>query len=245
MNGKDFEKTCLMRMEREEELGRAMMVRYGTQGSYRKGEPIDLLPFFKRITSAVSLDTIQNRPIASIEAEAVQAALNDLMRLARSEADGYQPIRSLPDFCGILAGSGRAFDIECKVCGSASLSLHDEKLKKRQLAYLLKRSRFGAVSILLIHFSERKLASRTDEPQTWAFPVAPDHDFWQAFERGEVKSISRSDCEEYAVLVPWNCLPGGRTPRPDILQAVYALAARKSALKAQPIRPTLAGVLAG
>jgi len=56
--------------------------------------------------------------------------------------------------------------------------------------------------------------------------VSLNHPFWAAFDAGQVKSITREDCREYAAAVEWNMLPGGRTERPDIVMAVWELAAR-------------------
>lgn len=146
------------------------------------------------------------------------------MRKDEQGVPRWAPVSSLPDFEGILAPYGRQFCFEAKVCGQASLTIDDEKFKARQLRHLMTRARFGGISFVLIHWSERRLKTRTDPPVTWAFPVHPDHEFWVAVDRREIKSITRPHCEEYGVLVPWNTLPGGRTPRPDILSAVLQLA---------------------
>lgn len=138
----------------------------------------------------------------------------------------WQPIVSLPDFEGVLPPRATQFVFDAKVCGAASFPLDDDKFKRRQFKHLTTRARFGAITFLLLHFTERALSKTTQPEVTWAFPVLLDHCFWSAFDRGEVKRITRSDCEEYAVLVRWNTLPGGRTPRPDILAAIYELAAR-------------------
>ena len=85
-----------------------------------------------------------------------------------------------------------------------------------------------AERFLTLHFTPRELKTRTEPAQTWAFPVHGDHPLWVAFDRAETKRITRADCEEYAELIEWNCLPGGRTPRPDILSAILRLADRQS-----------------
>lgn len=138
----------------------------------------------------------------------------------------WQPVQSLPDFEGLIAG--RQFITDCKVCSQASFPLDDDKFKRRQLRHMLTRARFGATCFLLIHFPPRELKTRVDPAQTWAFPVYADHPLWVAFDRSETKRITRSDCEEYAELVEWNTLPGGRTPRPDIVSAVLALSSKMS-----------------
>lgn len=143
-----------------------------------------------------------------------------------SYVDGkWQPIFSLPDFSGLLP-HGQEFVFDAKVCGSSSFPLNDDKFKRRQFKHMVTRDRFGAIAFLLIHFTERALKKSYYPAETWAFPVSLNHKFWSAFDAGEVKSITREDCREYAVEVEWNVLPGGRTPRPDIVIAVYELAAK-------------------
>jgi len=139
----------------------------------------------------------------------------------------WQPIFSLPDFSGLLFPRGREFTFDAKVCGTASFPLNDDKFKRRQFKHLVTRDRFGAISFLLIHFTARQLKKTSYAAETWAFPVSLRHPFWQAFDRGEVKSISREDCREYGALVEWNILKAkGRTERPDIVMAIYELAAK-------------------
>lgn len=132
------------------------------------------------------------------------------------------PISSLPDFEGVIQG-GRQFIFDCKVCGSASFSLDNDKFKKRQLTHMMNRSRFGVVCFLLIHFSERRLKTKTDEAATWAFPIHPEEPFWRQFDRGEVRSISRINCEEYGVIVDWWLPPGCRKIRPNLYPVIEHL----------------------
>ena len=139
----------------------------------------------------------------------------------------WTPVSSLPDFEGLIP-DGRQFITDCKVCGAASFALDEDKFKRRQLRHMLTRARFGAICFLTLHFTPRELKTRTEPAQTWAFPVHGDHPLWVAFDRAETKRITRADCEEYAELIEWNCLPGGRTPRPDILSAILRLADRQS-----------------
>lgn len=133
-------------------------------------------------------------------------------------------IPSLPDFDGVLMG-GRAFCFDAKVCGQSKLDINDVKFKARQLRHLLTRGRFGAISFVLIRWTSRALKTRTDPDVTWAFPVHPEHPFWQAVDRGEIKSITREDCEEHGYLCPWDTLPGERKPRPNVLIVIESMAA--------------------
>jgi penicillin-binding protein-related factor A (putative recombinase) len=137
-------------------------------------------------------------------------------------------IPSFPDFEGVLPG-GRQFVFDCKCCNASKLQIDDYKFKDRQLRHMLKRAKFGAICFVLIHWTERQLVTRTDPTVTWAFPVDPAHPFWQAVDRGEIKSITREDCEEHGALVVWNTFPREHKPRPDVLAAIKQLAERKHA----------------
>ena len=135
----------------------------------------------------------------------------------------WTPIQSLPDFEGILM-NGPWFTFEAKVCSAASFPIADNtKFKDRQLRHLRARADFGAVAFLLIHFNERRLKSRIDEAQTWAFPVDRRHLFWQEYDRGEAKSIGRKSCEEYAVRVEWRQSNCEKLAKPDVRAAVEEL----------------------
>jgi len=209
MKAKEFEDTCLKRMQAEQERGRAIMSRYGVQGSFMRGaEPPDFTELASRCTSFPT----------------TVGALGEAFRSGKAAADQWRPVQSLPDFEGVLAPDGRQFIFDAKVSGDASLSLHDSHVAERQRKHLLTRSQFGAICFLLVHFTPRKLKASQQPAETWAFPVSIDHPFWAAFDRSEVKRITRQDCREYAVPVLWNVLPGGRTERPDVLAAVMQLA---------------------
>jgi len=209
VKAKEFEDICLYRMRQEEEAGRATMGRYGVQGSFMKGRPMpDLNAYGERIRTGENL----------------WAVLKELKDAAALSMDHWQPMESLPDFEGVIGSNGRQFVFDAKVCNAASFPLDKEsKSQSRQLAHMLKRSKFGVTCFYLIHFPERVLATRTDPEVTYAFPIHAKHPFWQGFLRNENKRITREDCAEYAVPVEWNVLPGGNKPRPDIVLAVLLL----------------------
>lgn len=210
MNSKDFENHCKYRMDQEEAAGRATMGRYGVQASFMRGNPI---------ADSELVDWAEQLRAGRLD----ESVISDIIARCKTAENTFRPIQSLPDFEGVLAPSGRQFLFDAKVCSAASMDLHSSHVAERQLDHLRKRAAFGAIAFLLIHFPERTLKAGTQAAVTWAFPVC-DNPFWQAFDRGEEKRISRADCEEYGVLVPWNRLPGGRTDRPDVLAAVLALA---------------------
>ncbi len=125
------------------------------------------------------------------------------------------PVKSLPDFEGVTLG-GRQFIIEAKTCSSSSFSLHESIFKERQLSHMLKRADFGVLCFLLVHFSERTLKKGTDLAVTYAMPVRSNHVFWEQVAREEVKSLSRTNCREYANEVRWWIPKGCKKPRPDL-----------------------------
>lgn len=135
----------------------------------------------------------------------------------------WQPMRSLPDFEGVLPPAGVQFILEAKVVSGASLCLHSSHFAERQLRHLYRRSLFGSACGLLIHFNGRQLKRRNDPDLTVLFPVWPGHPFWIRFDLEEVSSLSRVTAEEQGIRVNWNRCPGGRKPRPDILSAVEDL----------------------
>ncbi|MCR9294651.1 MAG: hypothetical protein NXI32_18190 [bacterium] len=135
--------------------------------------------------------------------------------------DGWQVIPSRPDFEGpTIRGH---VDFDCKVCSQASFSLDkyragEKTNRRRQLKHLYERARYGVRCFFLLHWNERRLETKYEPAITYMFPVHEEMDIWQKFERAEVKSLKRSDCEEYGTIVPWTCFGArGRRLEPDIL----------------------------
>lgn len=142
-----------------------------------------------------------------------------------------QPMRSLPDFEGVLPG-GRQFIIEAKVVSGSRLDIHDDKFKARQLSHLLSRARFGAVTLLLLHFNERRLIRSLQPAMTIAFPVRESHPFWRQHARGELASIGRTDATLHGHTVEWWVPQRVKIARPHLLPAVLAVAAEMAAREA-------------
>lgn len=137
----------------------------------------------------------------------------------------WRPIKSLPDFEGVLQG-GQQFIFDCKVCSVSSFQLEEKKIQ-RQLRHMLLRAEFNVICFFLIHWNERHLKTRTDPVITYAFPVHPDHPFWQSYAAGEMRVLNREDCQQYATEVEWNLAsPRKRKPLPDIIGAVEDLGER-------------------
>lgn len=208
LKGKDLEELCIYRMQCEEAAGLATMSRYGVQGSYtyantgRNGTPN-----YADVALTVGVDTEKVRNIFQYFGPEKQ---NQMV---------WQPMQSLPDFEGILIG-GMQFCFDAKVCSQASFPLGESTMKQRQLKHLKKRARFGAICFFLIHFNERRLVTKRSPTRTITFPVRPDHPFWEAHERGEVKRITEQDAELYGIRVEWNVAAGKKKTSPDILAAI-------------------------
>lgn len=206
--GKEFEELCIYRMQCEEAAGRATMSRYGVQGNYTyAGNGRNGTPNYADVALTVGVDTEKVKNIFQYFGPEKQ---NQMI---------WQPMQSLPDFEGILMG-GLQFCFDAKVCSQASFPLGESTMKERQLKHLKKRAKFGGVCFFLIHFNERKLATKHSPARTIAFPVRPDHPFWEMHERGEVKRISEQDAELYGFNVEWNVASGKRKSSPDILAAI-------------------------
>ncbi len=147
----------------------------------------------------------------------------------RKNPDGpsiWQPIESLPDFEGVIPPLGRQFITDTKVCQASSFNLSRYRAKgpkSRQLKHMFRRQKFGVTTFFLIHWPKRVLSTKTDPVQTWAFPVAENHPFWKRFLTKETTSLTRRDCERYAVRVSWGVAPRCRVERPQTLDAVLVL----------------------
>jgi penicillin-binding protein-related factor A (putative recombinase) len=128
-------------------------------------------------------------------------------------------VPSLPDFEGVLRG-GSQFIIEAKCCQDAALALHDDKFKARQYSHMARRARFGAKCFLLIHFAERRLKTKTDPGMTVAVPVDESMPFWELYENGFRKSLTRDDALEYGQIVPWVIPPRCRKALPDLMRFI-------------------------
>lgn len=157
-----------------------------------------------------------------------------------SMIDGkWQPVPSLPDFEGCLA-SGRQWIIEAKCCAGASFALAKNIIKPRQVSHMLDRSAFGALCFVLIHFAERRMATKNDPAITVALPVNDSVPIWREFVDGCAKAkrtsetaysckIPRDQACDLGQLVIWNAPKGCRKTLPD-LQAL---------LSPETIQPTL------
>lgn len=210
--GKDFEAICLYRMECEEAAGLATMGRYGVQGNYT---------YTRNHGQQGQTDYASIANTLGVEQGKVQQIFQ---YFGNSTSNGmvWQPMQSLPDFEGVLTG-GQQFIFDAKVCSQASFPLAESTMKERQLKHLKKRGRFGAICFFLIHFNARQLQTKSTIARTIAFPVRPNHPFWEAFDRGEVKRITEQDADLYGIRVEWNIAAGKRKSSPDLLAAINEL----------------------
>jgi hypothetical protein len=138
-------------------------------------------------------------------------------------------ISSLPDFEGVLAPIGRQFIMENKVCSGPSFPMQKDKIKPRQVSHMLKRSKFGAISFLVIHFNARNLIKSSHAAFTVAIPVTDADPRWQRFVDAYALaqktkqpvipqgSISRDEAEFIGLPVRWEIAKGCRKSRPNLL----------------------------
>lgn len=211
--GKQLEELCIYRMQHEETAGTATMSRYGVQGSYHyAGSNNNGSVDYDMIARSAGVDRAKVQNIFRYF-DPQQSGNNDMV---------WQPMQSLPDFEGVLLG-GRQFVFDAKVCSQASFPLAESTMKERQLRHLLRRAQFGAISFLLIHFNARSLITKSIPARTIAFPVRPDHPFWEAFARGEIKRITEQDAELYGIHVEWNIATGKRKLSPDLITAIHEI----------------------
>lgn len=135
----------------------------------------------------------------------------------------WVPRQSLPDFFGALAG-GREFIFDAKVCSQASYDMSGGTHKSfaHQLKYMRKRARFGVLCFILMHFNARTLATKEEPAFTILFPVC-DNAFWEGYDRGEQKKITRTEAELYGIPVDWNTPGKKRKASPDIYSALCVL----------------------
>ena len=161
-------------------------------------------------------DQLRESGLASIGLYGVQAA---------RRADDWVILQSLPDFEGVTRDARQTI-FDAKVCSQASFALDKYRIetkgaRSRQLSHMLERSRYGVRCFFLVHWNRRELSKRIEEAITYAFPVRQGHPFWESFLAGEAKVLRRTDCEAYAMEVPW-CLANRRDRklRPDVMAAV-------------------------
>lgn len=129
-----------------------------------------------------------------------------------------QPIASLPDFEACIAPRGRQIVFEAKVCTQPSYAIKAENdRKERQLRHLLQRAKCGALCFLVIHFNERVMKTKHDEPFTAAIRIEPDSEFLMDVLAGGTKMLTRTDAMLNGVLIPWNTFgQRGRKQTPDL-----------------------------
>lgn len=218
---KQFEEEILYRFnECEEPAGRATIVRYGVSASPTYANRTTIPTDYNALAQGAGVSFQQAVAIARAVTPSQMPGDNII----------WQPYKSLPDFDILLAG-GRQCITDAKVCTQASFPLDEYRAdnkrsnRRKQLEFMYKRSRFGAITFLLIHFNPRELKMGPTEAKTFAFPVYESHPFWQAFEKGEIRRINADeDCSEHAYKVKWNVAVGKRKTSPDVFDAITWLA---------------------
>lgn len=167
---------------------------------------------FERIVQ-VRLDKYKVAGIADIRRSGVQATMKPDMT--------WQVIPSRPDFEGVFAGPVPVC-FDCKVCSGASMDLSpyrdDTKgARRRQLNYMFDKARYDVRCFFLVHWNARALKTKEESSETYAMPVHREQEFWVQFLAGDVRSLTRSDCVNHGVLVPWTLFSSlDRSFQPDI-----------------------------
>ena len=118
---------------------------------------------------------------------------------------------------------GHSIHFDCKKVAGASMPLKASNFHSKQKRQMMSHASSGATCFLLVHFNARELKTRDEPAATWAVPIYPGHEFWEANNAGEVMMLSRSAAETHGVAVEWNKVGKDRTYRPDILKAVTEL----------------------
>lgn len=133
------------------------------------------------------------------------------------------PMKSLPDIEGVLPG-GSQFIFDCKVVSVSAFEVRESHSSASQHNHLMERAEFGVATFFLIHFNERHLKRSVQPAATYAFPVRPDHPFWNV--EPKPRSINRQAAAEYGIQVFWNVPPRCKKLSPDLMPAIYALSGR-------------------
>ena len=136
----------------------------------------------------------------------------------------WMPVPSLPDFDCVLRGGIQTI-IEAKaVTASRLLDFQKSKLKPKQVSYMLKRARMGALCFLAIHFSERVLKTSQTPAVTVLVPVLPSDPRWEDFvktKHGE--GLSPEAALAMGTEIEWTAPGRASKELPDIRDAVMRL----------------------
>ena len=138
-------------------------------------------------------------------------------------------IPSLPDFEGVLSPSGRQVVWDNKVVSGPSLNLVNYReatkgSRRRQFRHMIDRADHGAICGFLIHWNSRELKSTSQEASTWWLPVSSRMRIWKEFVCGELRVLTRAQCETHGLEVFWNKGDRERKYRPDVLSVWRELA---------------------
>ena len=166
------------------------------------------------LTGAVFEDRILSRAARLKEAGVLWLFKHGVM--VSWQAGSWIPIRSKPDFGGVLF-PGESIAIEAKVCSAASFAFNDMKLKTQQLNFLIDEGDMGGRAFLLIAFNEMKLKTKTHDAFTVGLPILPSDPYWQSVRLGQVKSISRDEARARGKVVAWNVWGRCRTAEPNLM----------------------------
>jgi penicillin-binding protein-related factor A (putative recombinase) len=140
----------------------------------------------------------------------------------------WQPIPSLPDFEGVTK-DGRQFIFDTKTISQPSYDLSGGTHKSfaHQYKHLQRRAKFGVTSFLLMHWNQRVMKTKVDPAFTVAFPIKRSM-FWDDYEAGSEKKITRAAAHEYGVEVLWDTATERSSKEtPNILKTLMGLRNRE------------------
>jgi len=140
---------------------------------------------------------------------------------------------SLPDFnCCLREFGGIEAVFDAKVCSQAryDLSGGTHKSFKHQYRYMRLRDTFGALCFIVLHFNSRVIKTKTEPESTVLFPIM-QNEFWNAYDTGECKGVSRREAEMWGIKIAWDIPGNKKTLSPNLYAAICEYAAQRGKIK--------------
>ena len=165
---------------------------------------------------------------AAIEGRAGKYTLGRYGTITVRVAGRWSPVPSLPDFEGIQAERGSQFIFDAKVCSQAAFPLSggtSRSFFSRQYSHLIRRSRFGALTFILLHFNARTLKTKSEPAGTFLIPVVEGMTLWKRYDDGWLRTLTRDLSSKYGISVSWGLAsPRTRLVTPDFYTAICSFA---------------------
>lgn len=148
----------------------------------------------------------------------------------------WRPIKSLPDFEGVIPG-GHQFILEAKVVSGPSFPINEEKTTVTQRIHLFSRYKWGALAAFFIYCPARELKRDPDqEEMTICLPCDPTLQCWRDLrEKDDKASLSRDELRRDGFLIPWTTPSAlARTKLPSIPAALRMMLDHRGSDAPQP-----------